>query len=163
MVPTLLASTPPLPSPCSYHPHGGFVVGHHWVQGRQEVMEQSRRRHPSDSPTPLPPPPPYYYQWPHPPNVVYKGSSGSVSSYSQQSSNPRSPTGSCYSEGDVFPGPSEYLPNSLADGYYRKPLPPPPVGTALHPAQWHFENSEMKRRSGTAVHSLGLIHKSHGL
>ena len=47
----------------------------------------------------------------------------------------------------MFPLPSDYPPNSLVENYYRKPLPPPPVGSSLNPAQWHFDNSELRRRS----------------
>lgn len=152
-LPSLTPSLLPPPSvpPCSYH-QAGFMMGHHWPQGRQVVMQPSRRRHPSDSPVSLPQHVPSHQQWPLTSSVACKSSSGSVSSYSQQSfSNPRSPTGSCYSEGDVFPVPPDYPPHSLVDGYYHKPLPPPPVGTSLHPTQWHFDSSEVRRRSVAGV------------
>lgn len=155
---------PPLP-PSSYHQQSGFMMGHHWSPGRQVVMQPSRRRHPSDSPVPLLQHVPSHHQWPPTTSVACKSSSGSVSSYSQQSfSNPRSPTGSCYSEGDVFPVPPDYPPHSLVDGYYHKPLPPPAVGTSLHPTQWHFDSSEVRRRSVAGVYSAGSSdhrHESH--
>ena len=158
-------STPP-PSPLpshSYHQQPGFIASHHWPQARESATEPSQRRHPSDSPAPHMQHVPSYHQWPHTSAVSRTSSSSSMSSYGQQSfSNPRSPTGSCFSEGDVFPPPPEHSSHSLVDGFYRKPLPPAPVSMAHHPPQWHMNGAEVRRRSVADVCSL-TVSQTHTL